>query len=49
MPVMTLSCDLPFLTVDDLAALIVAGGQRRVAACDTEARAPTRCCCDGRD
>ena len=38
-PVMTLSCDLPFLTVDDLAALIAAGEDKDVvAACDTEGR-----------
>jgi len=38
-PVMALSCDLPFLTVDDLAALIAAGEDSDVvAACDTEGR-----------
>ena len=36
-PVMALSCDLPFLTVDDLTALIAAGKDSDVvAACDTE-------------
>jgi 2-phospho-L-lactate guanylyltransferase len=38
-PVLTLSCDLPFVTMDDLAALIAAGeGSDVVAACDTEGR-----------
>lgn len=38
-PVMALSCDLPFVTVEDLAALILAGkGNDVVAACDTEGR-----------
>ena len=38
-PVMALSCDLPFLTVDDIAALIAAGEDSDVvAACDTEGR-----------
>jgi 2-phospho-L-lactate guanylyltransferase len=38
-PVMALSCDLPFLTPDDLAALIAAGANSDiVAACDTEGR-----------
>jgi 2-phospho-L-lactate guanylyltransferase len=38
-PVMALSCDLPFVTVDDLAALIAAGAEADVvAACDTEGR-----------
>jgi 2-phospho-L-lactate guanylyltransferase len=38
-PVIALSCDLPFLTVDDLAALIAAGEDSDVvAACDTEGR-----------
>jgi 2-phospho-L-lactate guanylyltransferase len=38
-PVMTLSCDLPFVTADDLAAMIAAGEDSDVvAACDTEGR-----------
>lgn len=38
-PVMALSCDLPFVTVEDLIALIVAGSESDVvAACDTEGR-----------
>jgi 2-phospho-L-lactate guanylyltransferase len=38
-PVLALSCDLPFVTVDDLAALIAAGANSdAVAACDTAGR-----------